>query len=337
VARLRRVDSTDPGIRRLRCGRGFRYVDETGRTLADADELERLRALAIPPAWTEVWICPDPLGHVQATGHDDAGRKQYLYHERWRRRREREKFDQALAFARELPAIRRRVRRDLRRRGLVRERVLGCGIRLLDLGLFRVGGEEYAEQNGTYGLATLRRRHLRFERGRAVFAYPAKGGERLVQEIADPLVLPTLRALARRRGAPRRLFAYRNGREWHEVRADRLNDHLKLIGGGAFSAKDFRTWNATVLMAVKLAAREPQPGSKTARERAIREAVAEVAEHLGNTPAVCRRSYVDPRVIDRFRAGETIEASLRGLAAAEEGGTAAGRTRIEAAVLELIG
>lgn len=331
---MRRVDCSDPGIRRLRCGRGFRYVDEAEGKLSD-EELDRIRSLAVPPAWTDVWICPDPLGHIQATGHDAAGRKQYLYHERWRQRRDQEKFERALSFARGLPAVRRRVERDLGRRGLVRERVLGCGIRVLDLGLFRIGGEEYAQENGSYGLATLHRRHIRFERGRAVFDYRAKGGERLVREVADPIVLPTLRALARRHSGGPRLLVYRHGREWHEVRAEQLNDYLKLIAGDEFSAKDFRTWNATVLMAVKLASGE-RPSSRTGRERAIRRAVAEVAQHLGNTPEVCRRSYVDPRVIDRFRAGETITASLRDLTAADEGRSDAVRARLERAVVELI-
>jgi DNA topoisomerase I len=336
MARLHRVDCGGPGIRRVRRGRGFAYRDEEGDPVTEDEVLERIRALSIPPAWTEVWICLDSCGHIQATGHDNAGRKQYLYHDRWREHRDREKFEQMVSFARALPALRERVERDLARRGLVRERVLACALRLLDLGLFRIGSERYASSNGTQGLATLERSHVRLERGRAVFDYNAKGSQRHHQVVADPVSLPTVRALVRRRANGPNLLAYRNAGTWHPLRSDEINEHLKDLTGADYSAKDFRTWNATVLAAVSLAAVDPPPASKSARRRAITEAVKRVAGYLANTPAVCRNSYIDPRVIDRFNSGETIQAELTRIVNGSEPDGFPDRERIEAAVLRLI-
>jgi DNA topoisomerase I len=321
-----------PGIRRIRRGRGFSYVAEDGSPIADREVLERIRALAIPPAWADVWICPHPRGHIQATGVDAAGRKQYRYHDAWRGRQDQRKFDRMLDFARALPGLRETLDHDLGRRGLVRERVLACAVRLLDLGLFRVGAERYAAENETYGLATLRRRHLRFEGGEAAFDYRSKGGKRHLQSIADPTVLPTLRALKRRPADRHGLLAYRNGRRWIDVRSDEVNEYIRDRGGGEFTAKDFRTWNATVLAAVALAGDDGEAPTRAARKRAIKAAVEEVAAYLDNTPAVCRRAYIDPRVIDRFESGETIRPAL---ARAGNGGFA-DRERIEAAVVALI-
>ena len=174
MPRLRRVDSSDPGIRRVRRGPGFSYEEEDGTTIRDREVVDRIRELAIPPAWTDVWICPSPNGHIQATGYDDRGRKQYLYHPVWREHRDREKFVFMEAFARALPAMRRKTDEDLRKRGLTRDRVLACSVRLLDLGFFRIGSERYAEENETFGLATLRKRHVKIERGVAVFDYTAR-------------------------------------------------------------------------------------------------------------------------------------------------------------------
>src|SRR5215207_9494753 len=286
--RLRKVDCSVPGLRRVRRGRGFSYLDEGGEPIEDAEVLERIRELAIPPAWTDVWICPHPRGHIQATGYDDAGRKQYLYHEAWREHRDREKFRQMEEFGRALPALREEVERDLARRGLVRERVLACTLRLLDLGFFRIGSERYAAENETYGLATLTRRQVRIERGAAVFDYQAKGAKRHVQVVEDPLVLPAIRSLKSRRSGGRELFAYRNGRSWHDVRSEEINERLKDLARGDFTAKDFRTWNATVLAAVVLARHDPAEFSKAARRRAANEAARTVADYLSNTPAVCR-------------------------------------------------
>jgi DNA topoisomerase I len=334
--RLRRVDCSAPGIRRIRRGRGFSYVDDDGHPVDDDEAKGRIRALAIPPAWSDVWICANPRGHIQATGYDDAGRKQYLYHDAWREHRDREKFREMEDFAKALPGIREHVTGDLARRGLVRERVLGCAIRLLDLGFFRIGSERYAAENETYGLATLKKRQVRFERGSAVFDYRAKGSARQVQVVADRAVLPTLKALKARRGGGDELFAYRNGRGWRDVRSGDINEHLKELAGAGFSAKDFRTWNATVLAAVALARHNPGKLSRTARRRAVNEAVEQVAGYLANTPAVCRSAYIDPRVIDRFDSGDTIRRAL----SRELNGTAPDefpdRERIEAAVLRLL-
>jgi DNA topoisomerase I len=262
---LRRVDCSELGIRRVRRGRGFSYVGEDGAPIRDRQVLERIRALAIPPAWRDVWICPDDRGHIQATGVDAAGRKQYRYHDAWREHRDRLKFDRMLDFARALPRLRERLDEDLARPGVVRERVLACAIALLDLGFFRVGSERYAEENETYGLATLRRGHLRFERGEAAFDYRSKGGRRHVQSVADPSVLPTLRALKRRRGRGAALLACRDGRRWVDVRSEEINDYLRDAAGGDFTAKDFRTWNATVLASVALGR---ENGAPAARRRA---------------------------------------------------------------------
>jgi DNA topoisomerase IB len=301
---------------------------------------DRIQALAIPPAWREVWICDDPAGHIQATGIDHAGRKQYLYHDSWRERRDQRKFDEMLDFAAALPALRRCVSRDLKGRGLTRERVLACGVRLLDQGFFRIGSERYAEENETYGLATLRRKHVSFENGAAVFDYRAKGSQRHLRELTDREVLAILRSLKRRKGGGQELLAYRmaKGGEWRDVTSTEINEYLKEAAGGDFSAKDFRTWNATVLAAVKLAAAAEDgdpPGTAAARKRAVVSAVKEVAAYLSNTPAVCRRSYIDPRVIDRFEAGETI--SLEGVSADTEPAAQRRRAAIESRVLELIG
>jgi DNA topoisomerase-1 len=333
--RLRRSDCSGPGIRRRRRGRGFEYLDERGNRVDD-DTIARIAELAIPPAWEDVWICSDPLGHLQATGIDGAGRKQYLYHQRWRERRDQEKFDRMLAFARALPRMRRRVAADLKREELDRDRVLACALRLLDRGLFRVGGEDYAQENETYGLATLHRRHVSVQNGEIVFDYTAKGGQRRVQLIADREVQPVIEKLKRRRNSHPELLAFRNGsRRWTDVRSEDVNEYLKEISGGDFSAKDFRTWHATVLAAFALGAKRPAE-SKTARQRAINEAVKEVAALLGNTPAVCRRSYIDPRVFDRYRSGATIRTAMRRVRDPVEIFGARQQRSLERAVIRLI-
>jgi DNA topoisomerase I len=336
MPRLRRADCSGPGIRRVRRGRGFSYTDEDGRTVTDAGTLARIEDLVIPPAWSDVWICPHPNGHIQATGFDDAGRKQYLYHERWREHRDREKFAAVQELAAELPRVRRRLRRDLSRRGLVRERVLACAVRLLDLGFFRVGSEQYAEENETYGLATIRRRHVSFQRGLIVFDYKAKNAQRRVQTIDDPEIVPTIRALKRRRAGGHELLAYRNGTEWRDVRSEQINEYVKEVTRGDFTAKDFRTWNATVLAAVSVAMRADGAESKTARRRIASEATKAVAAYLGNTPAVCRASYIDPRVFDRFDSGETVRPRLDELGGKFDPTRPSHREKVEGAVLELL-
>ena len=304
--RLRRVDCSGPGFQRRRRGRGFEYLDEDGRRLRDADAVERFRALAIPPAWTDVWICPAVNGHIQAVGTDAAGRRQYLYHPRWRERRDQEKFDRMLDFARALPKVRRVTSRHLRTDGMPRERSLACAVRLLDRGFFRIGGETYAEENGSYGLATMRKEHVSFDGPAVVFDYPAKSGRVRLQSVVDPDVREVVARLRRRRAGGPELLACREGREWRDIRSADINTYIKEIAGDDYSAKDFRTWHGTVLAAVALAVSFPSVHSPTARKRAIVRAVQEVSHYLGNTPAVCRKSYVDPRIIDRFDSGDTV-------------------------------
>jgi DNA topoisomerase-1 len=329
--RLRRSDCGGEGILRRRHGRGFAYLDVDGERVEDPKTLERIGELAIPPAWQEVWICPDPLGHIQATGTDVAGRKQYLYHSRWQQRQAERKFEAVREFAAALPRLRRAVTAGLRRNGMPRERALACAVRLLDLGFFRVGSDAYAEENESYGLATIRREHVSLKRGEAIFDFPAKSGQRRVQSIRDPAALRAIETMHRRHGGPEDLLAWREGKEWRDVHSDDVNAYIKEKIGERFSAKDFRTWHGTVLAAVALAS-EPVPESEAAAKRSISAAVGRVAEALGNTPAVCRRSYIDPRVLDRFRNGEQIRAT----ASANGKLSAKHRMKIEREVLRLV-
>jgi DNA topoisomerase I len=330
--RLRRSDCSGPGISRRRRGGGFSYLDPEGGRVTDEDTLERIRELAIPPAWREVWICGDPYGHIQATGFDEAGRKQYLYHERWQLRAAQRKFESMREFAARLPRLRRAVKKDLARDEMPRERALACAVRLLDLGFFRIGGEEYAENNESYGVATVLREHVSIEGEEVVFDFPAKSGQRRVQSIRDPEVKAAVEAMRRRRSGPEDLLVFRENGSWRDVRSEEVNDYLQLKAGDGFSAKDFRTWHGTVLAAIELA-REGAPSSKGGGEGTIRAAIKRVAERLGNTPAVCRSSYIDPRILDRFRQGETIE--LPNLAP-EATVTPRQQSLIERRVLELI-
>jgi DNA topoisomerase I len=307
MSALERVRCTGPGISRRRQGRGFSYVHPNGQKVADAATLDRIRSLAIPPAWSDVWICPVERGHLQAVGTDAAGRKQYLYHEDWSARRGRQKFDRVLRLARRLPAMRKVSARDITSRGLTRDRALAGAVRLLDLGFFRIGSEAYTQENGSYGLATLRRSHVRVSRDEVRFDFAAKGGQRRIQTIRDPELARLTTALLRRRGGGPELLAFRDGKTWRDVRSEDINAYLKDLADEDISAKDFRTWHATVLTAALLASEEEGLRSVTSRKRVVSTVVKEVAEALGNTPAVCRVSYIDPRVIDRFLNGETID------------------------------
>ena len=296
---VREVDPAGPGLRRRRAGRGFSYYDEQGRRITDTAVIDRIKALAIPPAWTDVWICPEPSGHIQACGLDARRRRQYRYHEAWRTQRDRDKHDRMLDLARALPRLRSRVRRDLSSDGMGRDRVLACAVRLLELGLFRVGGEPYVEENGSYGLATLRKRHVRAVGDELRFDYPGKGSQRRVVTIGDPQVADVVRALKRRRGGGPELFAYKDERgHWVDLRSSDINDYVQRELGPEFSAKDFRTWTATILAAVALAAEEDVETERQ-RQKAVVRVVRRVALALGNTPAVARGSYVEPRVIER--------------------------------------
>ncbi|MGY1709706.1 DNA topoisomerase IB [Geodermatophilus sp. SYSU D00758] len=331
--RLRRSDVHGPGWRRRKAGRGFAYYDETGALIKD-DRLDRLRALAIPPAWRDVWICPWPNGHIQATGLDAAGRRQYRYHDAWRAKRDAEKHERVLEIAHQLPDVRDSIAAALRTRGLNRDRVLACALRLLDLGTFRIGSEEYAEENGTYGLATLRREHVTVRGEKTFFRYTAKGGiEREVEIVDRPTATVVRHLLERPDDTGEELLAYETPDGWRDVTSDEINAYLKEVSGAEITAKDFRTWNATVLMAARLAEAPPQR-SRTARKRTVAAAYREVAEQLGNTPAVCKASYVDPRVVDRYENGETVADALTEAAGADDDREA--QRVVEAAVCALL-
>ncbi|MGQ0480240.1 MAG: DNA topoisomerase IB [Pseudonocardia sp.] len=340
---LRYVDlCAEPGITRVRRGRGFSYSTAGGEPVRDRELLARIRGLAIPPAWREVWICPDGDGHIQAVGTDAAGRKQYRYHDRWREARDREKFDRVLRLARRLPAVREQVAAHLGERGLGRDRVLSGALRMLELGAFRVGGEQYApdddDSEGSFGLATLRREHVRRLRGEVRVSYVAKGGAHREIALRDPDLHRLVGSLQRSDGAaavPDLLF-YREGRGWHDVRAEDINGYLKELAGQEYTAKDLRTWNATVLGAVALAGVDPARATTArARKRALTASYEEVAAHLGNTPAVARQSYVDPRVVHAFDQGRTVAAAVR-RAQTEAAGGAATRDVVEFAVIRLL-
>ena len=337
--RLRRADCSGPGIRRRRRGRGFSYVDDDGNKIDEPEVLRRIAELAIPPAWEDVWICPYPNGHLQATGTDAAGRKQYRYHDAWRTRRDGEKFDEMVRFVKSLPKLRRRVERDLGDCAtLDRSCVLAAAVRMLEIGFFRIGSEEYAAEHASYGLATLRKEHVKVEDdGVMVFDFPAKSGQRRRQGIQDEQLAGIIAALKRRRGGGDELLAFKDGGRWRDVRSEDINAYVKEATGGDFSAKDFRTWNATALAAVALAVSGVAAETKTARKRAIKRAIDEVAGYLGNTPAVCRASYIDPRVFDAFDAGLTIRPALERVAArVEPGDLPIHQPALEAAVLDLI-
>ena len=336
MARLRRADCSGPGFGRRRRGRGFEYFDQNGERIRDPEVLERMRALVIPPAWKDVWICPYPMGHIQAVGTDAAGRRQYVYHAQWRLRRDQEKFDEMIQFARRLPHLRRVTAKHLRQKELTRERVLACATRLLDRGFFRIGTEEYAEQNETYGLATMLKSHVELgENNMLTFDYVSKGGKQRVQSLVDPDMYDVVDALKRRRSG-KELLAYRQNGHWVDVKSLEINEYVKSVVGQEFSAKDFRTWNATVLASVALAVSGPAASSPTGRKRAISRAVKEVAYYLGNTPAVCRASYIDPRVFDRYRDGVTIGGALEDLGDGVAFGQPSTQGAIEEAVLDLL-
>jgi DNA topoisomerase-1 len=333
VPRLRKVSPRDPGWTRRRAGKGFVYLDELGNRLA-AEHIQRCKLLVIPPAWEQVWICPAPNGHLQAVGIDDAGRRQYLYHEQWRLQRDRLKYDTVLQIAARLPSARRDVAKDLQLESMPYERALGTAFRLLDLGFFRIGGEAYAESNNSYGLATIKKEHVSIDNGSVIFNYVAKSGQERYVALADDLVLQAVRELLARRGGGPELLAYKDGRQWHDVNSADINNYIKAHVGEEMSSKDFRTWHGTVIAAVVLAEANESAKTITARRRAVSSAMKEVAGYLGNTPAVARTAYVDPRVIDLFNDGVTISPSLAATDDDLSDGTTHGK--IERAVLNLL-
>jgi DNA topoisomerase I len=368
VVRLRRSKLGGPGLRRVRRGKGWSYRDDDGRPV-DEETKERIDSLVIPPAWKDVWICPHPNGHIQAVGTDDAGRRQYLYHPVWREIRDRAKHERVQELVPLLPEMRRRVRRDLREEGLPRERVIAVALRMLDLGLFRTGGEEYEQEHGTHGVTTLYRKHVTVEGERVHFRFPAKSGVQRDATVKDPALAQAIRALKESRAPGKRLLQYRDGQHWREVTGTDVNTEFKALTGSNFTVKDLRTWAATVTAATALAAlsvengqdpkavaearkraadkksRPPTP-SKTAAVRTERQVVKLVSEQLGNTPAVARRSYVDPVVFEKHSSGRTLATTgrlFRRLSRADRKRALAGqplspigRVVVEKAVLKLL-
>jgi DNA topoisomerase I len=308
--RLRRSAVRGPGIRRLRRGRGFSYQNSDGTPVTDKETQQRIKGLVIPPAWKKVWICPYPNGHIQAVGTDAAGRRQYLYHQKWQDERNEEKFDRVLEMSAVLPDMRRQIAADLRRRGLARDRVLALALHLLDLGYFRAGSEQYAEENNSYGIATLLCEHVSLQKQAVEFDYPAKSGVRRTLLIDDPEVVRSVRALLRRPDRTERLLVCRNSSGWIDLHADDLNARFKELVGDEYTVKDLRTWHGTVLGAAAFVDADP-PVNKTVIKRVESAVMKEVAEELGNTPAVARSSYVDPRVVEGYEAGLTIAAGAR--------------------------
>ena len=306
MARLRTVSPSMRGWARRRAGRGFVYLDEHGARLP-AEDVERIRSLAIPPAWTDVWICPWPNGHLQAVGTDAAGRRQYLYHPLWRVKRDQEKYDRVLLAARQLPQARKRILRDLALDGMPRERAAAAAVRLLDLGYFRIGNDAYTEDNGSFGLTTLERHHVRRRGDVIVFSFVGKSGVGHTVEIDDAVAIEVLERMRKRRSASRRLLAYQQGRSWSDLDAATVNGYLGDLLGGEMTAKDFRTWHATVLAALALATTDEPGDTQASRKRAVKAAVEEVARYLGNTPTIAKGSYIDPRVLDHYDSGVTID------------------------------
>jgi len=311
-AGLRYVSDAEPGLRRRRAGSGFMYLDAKGRTVTSEDTRARIRALAIPPAWTDVWICSDARGHVQATGRDARGRKQYRYHAKWRCTRDAGKFARLVDFGKRLPKLRRRLAQDLRKRGLPRDKVLAIVVSLLAETLIRVGNHEYARSNNSFGLTTLRNRHVQFPRGdRAIFRFRGKSGQEHAVELEDARLARLLRRCQQLPGQA--LFQYLDGHgQPQPVDSDAVNDYLRAAMGERFTAKDFRTWGGTLAaIAAFVRTPRPRPRSERALARAQAEAVKRVAAELGNTPAVCRGSYIHPAVFAGWRAGRLQRAVPR--------------------------
>lgn len=331
--RLRRSVLTSPGITRRRRGKGFAYAGPDGSPLKDAATLQRIDDLVIPPAWKKVWISPFPNGHIQAVGTDVAGRRQYLYHERWQQERAEEKFDRVLEMSRHLPEWRERIAEDLAGKGLSRERVLALALHLLDRGYFRAGGEQYAEEHESYGIATLLCEHVDVRGTAVVFDYPAKSGVQRTLELEDAEVARAVKALLRRGNRTERLLVCRAAKGWADIRADDLNARFKEMVGDDFSVKDLRTWHGTVLAAAAFV--DADPATTQRQTKKVEAAVMkEVAAELGNTPAVARGSYVDPRVVAGYEQGLTIAAADR--RAAKETNPAVAQAIREKATRQLI-
>ena len=310
MARLRRVSPRMAGWTRKRAGRSFSYRDAAGEVLPK-DEVARVKSLAIPPAWEDVWICPYPNGHIQAIGTDAAGRRQYLYHPDWRKKRDELKFDRVKVAGTRLAKARERMIEDLRAEGMPLARAAATATRLLDLGYFRIGSDAYADANGSFGLTTLERRHVRRQGEDLVFSFVGKSGIEHEITISDPHVIESLNLMRRRRGGTTRLLAYKGEARWADLQAGAVNEYIAQMVAEDLTAKDFRTWHATVLAAVALAESPEKGDTVQSRKRAVKAAVEEVSAYLGNTPTIARKSYIDPRVVDQYEDGVTIAGTLR--------------------------
>jgi DNA topoisomerase I len=333
-AGLRYVSDERPGITRRLQGKAFVYFLPDGTRLRTAETLDRIRSLAIPPAWTEVWICPLENGHIQATGRDARRRKQYRYHPRWHEARDATKYERVLAFGAALPHIRRRVAADLRRHGLSQPKVMATLVRLLETTLIRIGNDEYAQQNGSYGLTTLRNRHAQVNGAQITFSFKGKSGKQHRIDVRDPRLAKLVRRCQELPG--QQLFGYLDeAGTVHEVTSDDVNTYLRDIAGEEFSAKDFRTWAGTVLTAVALREFTEFKSQNEAKQNIV-QAIAAVAKMLGNTVAVCRRCYIHPAILAGYAAGETIAKALLQSATQTMPGTHARLRPEEIAVMKFL-
>lgn len=305
MTRLRRSNTSQPGYTRVRSGRGFSYRDPHGQTVTDPTIRQRLARLAIPPAWGDVWIATHENSHIQAIGTDSAGRRQYIYHPVWREQKDRVKFERALDLARTLPGARGRVTRTLRTGGNSKERALAAAFRMLDAGSLRIGSERYAEEYGSHGLSTLKCSHAATRGSTVALSFPAKSGQPWDSQIDDPDLVEFVRA-RKARGPEERLLTWRDGSTWRGLTAGDINDYVRERTGGSFTAKDFRTLHGTAAAALSLAAHGPEHNQRK-KASAIADAMRDAADVLGNTPAIARKSYVDPRVVDLYLAGVTMD------------------------------
>ncbi len=320
------------GWTRRRAGKGFSYRDTAGEKLPP-DDVARIKALAVPPAWNNVWICPLAHGHLQAVGTDSAGRRQYLYHPQWRARRDRSKFRRVTAAAHHLPTARKQVQKDLDTTGMDLNRACATAVRLLDIGYFRIGNDAYTDANGSFGLTTLERQHARKRGDAIVFSFIGKSGISHTIIVDDPSAVKALEVMRTRPTSESpRLLAHRESGEWDDLDSSEVNEYLRGLFGDSFTAKDFRTWHATVIAAEVLALDDEPGDTKASRKRAIKQAVMEVSSYLGNTPTVARSSYIDPRIIDAYENGNTILQAAGGLHRSPQ----LRQEKLEKAVLELL-
>ena len=332
-AGLRYVADDQPGFTRKRAGKAFRYFDANGKEVRDKDQLARIKSLAIPPAWTDVWICPSPNGHLQATGRDARGRKQHRYHPKWREARDDTKFTRMIAFARALPKIRKRIAEDLKLPGLTRNKVLATVVKLLEVSLIRVGNDEYARDNKSYGLTTMRDHHVDISGARMRFSFRGKSGKNHAIDITDPRLAKIVKQCQELPG--QEIFQYidDDGKQ-QDVKSEHVNEYLREITGQDFTAKDFRTWAGTVLAAIALRELEKFDTQTQAKKNILR-AIETVAERLGNTAAICRKSYVHPMVLDAYMDGALLQTVRQ--RAQEQWNSSIGKLRPEeAAVLALL-